>query len=1036
MVEEKKQEPEKQKKPRKRSFLRVLGSIIGWLFVIGLAGILFAGGAVAGYVTSIVENEPVRSRALIENTMNDNAITGFAYFADGSPIGQLRTEEDRRPIEFKDIPQLVKDAVVSIEDNRFYTHKGVDIKGTARAVKERVLNEPVQTGGSTLTQQLARLTFLSRDKTDNRKVKEMLLAMRMERFLSKDQILTAYLNKVPYGNGSSGYQLFGIKAAARGIFNINNLNDLNVAQAAYLAGLPQLPSSYSAFNGKGEFDEKAFGRAVNRQHRVLASMLEEGKITEAEYQEAKAFDIKASLAPRTQKAYVTYPYLMMEVERQASSILLELSQKAGENVKGTQANSDLLDASRAQLSTGGYRVYTTIDRTLYKTMRSIAEDDSNFLPDSPEKGMEQTAAMMIDNKTGAILGMIEGRDFNHEQMNHATQMIRQPGSAMKPIAAYLPALDSGAIQPASILDDAPIILKDYSKVFHIPKNSYTGYRGLMTARQALNDSTNTVALKLFNNTVGIEQAWDFAKKLGITTLEDRDYSAATGVLGGLAHGVTVEELTNAYSAIGNHGKFNDAYMIDKIVDSKGNIVYKHEVKPEQVFSEQTAYLMTDMLRTVVTNGTASKVRDTYKKFNEVPIVGKTGSTQNYGDVWFMGYSPDVTLGVWVGYREQVNTLVGDQRKHAQSIWARIMNEVTDVKPELFPTKTFEKPEGITSKTVSAYSGKLPTALTDKFVTDIFNVKFVPTESDDGIAKAKYITYRGVNYIPQETTPLDMLREQVVFKREKPLDELIVELQNALKVMKGDKKPLEAYLPQDAKKGMPSKVDPRTDDGKAPTPPKNVHYSMGSGSISFNASGSPDVVGYRLFKSVNGSPYTHQGQVVLSDESLVFSGLGADSMFTTYYVVAVDVAGKVSEPSAIVGGTAPSFQVPGETETTPDDVIDIPDDEELTEEEPEIDLELGNEGAATVPSAPGQPSLVATPEGFKATWSGNAPEEEVMVYNIYISPNSDGNYQILGSSRSTDFYYTSGNPIGGTFRITAVNPIGESPASPTVYFEKN
>ena len=213
----------------------------------------------------------------------------------------------------------------------------------------------------------------------------MLLAMRMERFLSKDQILTAYLNKVPYGNGSSGYQLFGIKAAARGIFNINNLNDLNVAQAAYLAGLPQLPSSYSAFNGKGEFDEKSFNRAINRQHRVLASMLEEGKITQSEYDEAKAFDIKESLAPRTQKAYVTYPYLMMEVERQASNILMQLSQEAEENAKGTQANSDLMDASRAQLSTGGYRVYTTIDRTLYKTMRSIAEDDSNYLPDSAEK---------------------------------------------------------------------------------------------------------------------------------------------------------------------------------------------------------------------------------------------------------------------------------------------------------------------------------------------------------------------------------------------------------------------------------------------------------------------------------------------------------------------------------------------------------------------------------------------------------------------------------------------------------------------------
>lgn len=186
--------------------------------------------------------------------------------------------------------------------------------------------------------------------------------------------------------------------------------------------------------------------------------------------------------------------------------------------------------------------------------------------------------------------------------------------------------------------------------------------------------------------------------------------------------------------------------------------------------------------------------------------------------------------------------------------------------------------------------------------------------------------------------------------------------------------------------------------------------------------------------MNGSPYTHQGQVILGDESLVFSGLGADGVFTTYYVVAVDVAGKTSEPSAIVGGTTSGFPLPGDTETNPDDTIDQPDDG-ITEEEPGIDPGLGNEGATTVPSAPGQPTLTATPEGFQAAWSGNAPEEEVMVYNIYISPNSDGNYQILGSSKSTEFYYTSGNPIGGTFRITAVNPIGESAASPAVYFEK-
>lgn len=242
MVEEKKKKTAKQRPPR-RSRLRRFGSVVKWMFILGILGLLFAGGAVAGYVTSIVKEDPVRSEELIQQQVSQNAITGFAYFRDGQPIGQLRTEEDRRLIEFNDIPQLVIDAVLAIEDNSFYDHVGIDFSGTLRAVKQKLLNESVQTGGSTLTQQLARRVFLSLDRTEDRKVKEILLSLRLERFLSKNEILTAYLNKVPFGNGSNGYNVFGIKAAAKGIFGLDDLDKLNIAQAAYLAGLPQLPPS-------------------------------------------------------------------------------------------------------------------------------------------------------------------------------------------------------------------------------------------------------------------------------------------------------------------------------------------------------------------------------------------------------------------------------------------------------------------------------------------------------------------------------------------------------------------------------------------------------------------------------------------------------------------------------------------------------------------------------------------------------------------------------------------------------------------------
>ncbi|WP_081972054.1 transglycosylase domain-containing protein [Paenibacillus borealis] len=932
MVEENKKKTAKQRPPR-RSWLRRFGSVVKWMFILGILGILFAGGAVAGYVTSIVKDDPVRTEELIQQQVSQNAITGFAYFSDGQPIGQLRTEEDRRLIEFNDIPQLVIDAVLAIEDNNFYNHKGVDFSGTLRAVKQKLLNESVQTGGSTLTQQLARRVFLNLDRTEDRKVKEILLSLRLERFLSKQEILTAYLNKVPFGNGSNGYNVFGIKAAAKGIFGLDDLEKLNVAQAAYLAGLPQLPSKYSAFNGVGEFNETAFNRAIDRQRLVLRRMLEENKITTSQYDEALLFDIKSSLAPHTKKAYATFPYLMLETERKAAEIMLTLNEDnkgaASDTAASTADNTLLLEEARQQLMTGGYRVYTTIDKKVYSAMHSISEDSDNFTEDSKARGKEQTAGIMINNKTGAILGMIEGRDFNIEQMNYATQMVRQPGSTMKPIAAYLPALDAGLIQPAGILDDAPIVMKDGGKGFHIPKNANNRYQGLVTARYALNKSLNLPALKLFNDKVGIENAWTFAKKLGITTIQDDDYNAQTGVIGGLRYGVSVEELTNAYSSIGNQGAFNDAYMIEKIVDSQGKIIYQHKVNPEQVFSEQTAYLMTDMLRTVITDGTASTVKKNYEHFKEVPIVGKTGSTQNYGDVWFMGYTPDVTLGMWVGYKEQINTLQGDtQKRQAQTLWTKVMNTVIDKRPELFVTKEFPKPEGIVKATVSAYSGKKPSELTDKFTTDLFNAEFVPKDSDDGISKAKYITFNGVNYLPLEGTPEDFLKEKIVVKREKPIQDLVKELLAAFPAMK-EHEPLAYYMPADAKTDFPTEVDPRVDDGSAPSAPGEVmvSYSTGKAVITFTPSGSSDVVGYRLYRSLNGGSF--QKQAVLSaGESTVFKPGTPASANATFYVAAVDVAGHEAASGSVAGGTQPTpeptlppEEVPGDgtggTEPTPD-----------------------------------------------------------------------------------------------------------------------
>ncbi|MBD2846211.1 transglycosylase domain-containing protein [Paenibacillus sp. IB182496] len=1054
-----------EKKPRTsarsgwRTFGLVVYTTIKWIIIFILIFGLFGGGAVTGYVASLVKDDPVRPRTVIESEINENALTGFVYFNNGELVGQLRTEEDRRLAEPDEIPQQVIDALLSVEDSNFFEHKGVDINGFGRAVKQKLLNEANQTGGSTLTQQLARRVFLSLDVTDARKFKEIFLSFRMERYLTKPEILTAYLNKMPFGNGSNGYQVFGIKAAAEGIFDITDLSQLNIAQSAYLAGLPQLPSLYSAYNGRGEMNERNIERAIERQRFVLSRMLFTERISQQQYDEAVAFDIRGALAESEEKAYSTYPYLMLEAERQASEVLLqqEKPNMTLEQLRRDENYGTMLEEARQKLLRGGYHVHTTIDPQIYQVMQQIAANPDNFSPDNPEKGMEQTAAMLIDHKTGAILGMIEGRDFYHEQMNYATQMTRQPGSAMKPIAAYLPAIDAGLVQPASIIDDAPIVLRDYSKGYHIPKNYSSGYDGLVTAREALNRSLNLPALKIFLNDVTIEKAWEFVRKLGVTTLQPQDDAAQTGVIGGLSIGVTVEELTNAYGAIANHGVFNDAFMVSKIVDADGNEVYAHKAVPERVVSEQSAFLMTDMLRTVVSQSgsTGHSLTGLFNKYGEIPIAGKTGTTQNYGDVWFMGYTPDVTLGVWVGYEKQKNSLTGEGRSRARLLWAEILNQVTDARSELFKSEAFEQPDGIVKATVSSVSGKRPTDLTRQrglLVTDWFNEAYVPTEADDALVQAAYITYNGVNYIPHDTTPEDFVQRKIVIKRKEPLDALMDQIQEALKVMPAsDRRPLGSYMPRDAGDEAPSKTDPRTDDGATPAPPANVRLAAPEGgtvSITFNASPESDVVGYRLYRSINGAGYSKIGDSISAGSATSFSTSIAGNSYR-YYVTAVDVAGRESAPSRVAELGQPSNE-PQQPENGGGTTED-PNDEDGNSNEPNDpgapnggngagndggsdgeDTDSGNEAEDNTPgavTAPGPITARKTETGVRLSWKANDTSQQVTSYNVYYSADG-GSYTKIGSAPVGRFDYIS-TLESGWFQITAVNAGGESERSAPV-----
>ncbi|WP_274361580.1 transglycosylase domain-containing protein [Paenibacillus thermotolerans] len=1018
-----------------RKFVRFGFKSLLWLFLVGILGVIVAGGAVTGYVAALVKDEKVRTQAEILEAVSTNSETGFVYFRDGTVVGQLRTEEDRRVVTYPEIPKYVEDALISTEDADFRSHIGIDFTALVRAVKQRVLDEDEQTGGSTITQQLARRVFLSLDKTDSRKIKEIFLSLRMERFMTKEDILAAYLNKVPFGNGSSGYNLFGIKAAAKGIFGLE-LNQLNLAQSAYLAGLPQQPSRFSAFTSKGELDEEGLRLALERQRWVLHRMRDTGKITEEQYRDALAFDLKNSLAKPTRKAYSTYPFLMLEVERQASETLVlarnpDLTFKQLRSPEYAEAMKD----AREHLLRGGYKVYTTIDKNIYTALRAYAENPENFTKDDPKKGVEQVGAILLDNQTSAILGMIEGRDFHIEQMNHATQSTRQPGSAMKPIAAYLPALESGAIQPGDVIDDVPIILPDGTSGIHIPQNWDGKYHGLVTARQALNQSWNIPAIKLFVDTVTIPAAWDFAKKLGITSLTEDDYHARTGVIGGLEHGVSVEELTNAYSAIANKGQFNDAYLISKITDSEDNVIYEHKLAPEPVFSEQTAYLMTDMMRTVISSGTATEVKRRFKYGKDIPIVGKTGTTSENYDLWFVGYSPDVTLGVWVGY-DQPSTLKESLR--AKRVWADVMNTLVETKPELFATKEFEMPEGIVQKTVSRVSGDLPseTVIKEKLtVTDLFNRKYIPTKVDDVLQVAKIVNVKGKSYIPQSGTPDDMTRTMPVVVREEPISDLLKRIEELMnKIPEKKRKPLERYRPNDGFGDAPTETDPRVEDGVNPTPPAKLSSLKTDKGFKVMFSPSPhnDIAGYRVYRSVDGGPFQQMpGKTVLNGDITAFYDDIDENRTFGYYIVAVDIAGKTSAPSEPLY-IGPAGGTPFNPSDTTGDGTD-PLDSGAGDGSGDGGTGDGGGAAAGAPAAPSQPTAEARDLGVKLSWAASPAEQAVAKYNVYFAQAESGPYQLIGSTEGTTFEYISVS-VGGWYRITAENGAGESPPSPSVHLE--
>ncbi len=889
--------------------LRVSGSVmwnLGLIFlVVGLALGVFGASVAAGYFASLVKDEPLRGKEEMRNAVFNYEETSEIYFAGDIYLGKLRTDLERTETKLSEVSPYVIDAVLATEDEYFQVHNGIVPKAIIRGLLQDVTNSDTQTGGSTLTQQLIKNQILTNEVSYERKAKEILLAMRLEKFMDKNEILEAYLNIIPYGRNANGRNIAGIETAAQGIFNVK-AKDLTLPQAAYIAGIPQAPFKYTPFKNGGELKEdKALQAGIDRMKVVLFRMKETGYITEAEYNVASNYDITKDFRDPEELPEEKYPWLTVEIEKRVIEILSkEFAKQDGVDPErlekeATTREKYTIIAKRAA-STGGYRIHTTINKDMYETMLKVRDEFDMYGATYTDREVKdsltgemikkdfpvQVGGMVIENSTGKILSFLGGRDYNLEKWNHATQAKRSMGSTIKPLLVYAPAIEYGVIGAGSPVVDVKFVYNDHGNEWE-PKN-YTATQelGIISARQALTTSQNLSTIRLYDLIMD-RKPTDFMTKMGFNHIGPNEYANPSLSIGGMDTGATLEEVTNAYGTFANSGQFIDAYMIDKIEDVDGNLIYEHQIESVDVFSPETAYITTDILRDVVKAGTA-KVAGSKLKF-QADFAAKTGTTQNHNDSWLIGYNPNISLGVWLGYDDNTITLnrlnnrYGHPSTRINTLWANMMNAMYEVNPDLINAPAqFKQPEGVVSAAFCGISGLAASEACQQaglVQTDLFNKNvMLPTEPDDSLITSSYVVIKGSRYRALENTP----SEFVVSGGHGVNQDFITRM---LGRFGGDASKLFPNNSSFAGNVVSEQVFEADS-----TPPAPVTVSMSDGTITWTDSASNDVIGYRVYEVINGnwSLVTTKLEAEANSHFLGRSG--------QFIVVAVDITGLQSGAS--------------------------------------------------------------------------------------------------------------------------------------------
>lgn len=604
------------------------------------------------------------AKQLVEESNRDtfrSSETSIIYASNKKPIAKLRGDKDTDYINFEDIPQEAIDCMVVTEDRDFYEHSGIDFLSTSKAgflyVKGKLTGDDnITRGGSTITQQLAKNVFLSNEQSEERKIREMFIAIELEQKYTKDEIMEFYLNNICFANGH-----FGIEAASKAYFS-KSVKELDLAEIAFLCAIPNIPTYYDPL--------QHFDHTQSRKERILKQLLEAEVITAAEYSDAvyKEIVLKPAEAIKTQDYMTTYAISCATKElmkKKGFEFRNEFSSDEDQEAYETEYKT-LYEECHSSLYTGGYQIYTSLSASKQKKLQKTLNQTLSGFKEKTDEGIYtlQGAATCIDNETGFVVAIVGGRKQKSTTgytLNRAFQSYRQPGSSFKPLVVYTPQLER-SYTPSTIVDDT------YFEGG--PRNSDGSYAGKIPLRTAVEKSKNVVAWKLFEEltpAVGLS----YVKKMNFAEIVDSDYYPAAS-LGGLTNGASTVEMASGYATIENDGVYRDPTCIKKVLDSNDNVIINNQKSQEQkqVYEETASRMMTDILTGVLIRGTAAG-----KGVSNMPCAGKTGTTSDKKDGWFCGYTPYYTTAVWVGYDspKTLNDLYGST--YPLTIWHDFMEEI-------------------------------------------------------------------------------------------------------------------------------------------------------------------------------------------------------------------------------------------------------------------------------------------------------------------------------------------------------------------------